>query len=294
MDSTTWAIWHDPLGYDALRDGPPYLPSEVRGKVASGANPTTFGADVRDLFEACLAEYGDAPMAELSVLLSAVRAEAMIHQAHHWQSRGQTFYGDHLLFERVYNDVTGFVDSLAERAVGSGGDILVQPLMQASHQIAFTKLFYSDAPIRPEPEEMPVLSLRALLKSAYLLTLVYGSLESKNALSNGTDNLLQDIADRQEQLVYLLKQRTRTREAHVMTAKTALESFEQTLRVRRVAGRFMEAMEFNTPEAMKEYLKDHPNADPKKHSVKKKDEGGAKSKGEANVRGVHVTDKAEV
>ncbi len=37
------------------------------------------------------------------------------------------------------------------------------------------------------------------------------------------------------------------------------------------------AREFATEESLKKYLKDHPNADPKKHSVKKKDDSGSSS-----------------
>ncbi len=36
------------------------------------------------------------------------------------------------------------------------------------------------------------------------------------------------------------------------------------------------AIEFNTPEALKKYLQDHPGADPKKHTVKKQDSGKSK------------------
>ena len=35
------------------------------------------------------------------------------------------------------------------------------------------------------------------------------------------------------------------------------------------------AMEFPTDEALKKYLKDHPDADKSKHSVKKKEEGSS-------------------
>lgn len=38
----------------------------------------------------------------------------------------------------------------------------------------------------------------------------------------------------------------------------------------RVASRHLEAMEHSSPEALKDYLHDHPNADPKKHHVKEK------------------------
>ena len=37
------------------------------------------------------------------------------------------------------------------------------------------------------------------------------------------------------------------------------------------------AMEFDTPEALKKYLHDHPGADPKNHTVKKQDSGSSSS-----------------
>lgn len=295
----TKAIWTDPLSYDPMVDGPPYLPGQPGGKVASSKAEVRawvkqahaeVGQDLEVAFQHCLAEYGNTPMSELAVLLAAIRAEGMIHQAHHWQTRGSSYYGDHLLFERVYGEVNGLVDGLAERAVGSGHHILVQPLLQMSQMAAFTKLLYSDAPVNPSPEEYVLLSFRAVLKSAVLLTMAYGSLQAKGILSNGTDNLLQDMADKQEGLIYLLKQRSKTREA-TMNQKTALESFQHELLVRRVASRFVEAMEHDSPEALKKYLKDHPNADPKNHTVKKHDEekGGDDEGGKADVSDVKTS-----
>ena len=273
--NATDVIWYDPLNYDPLRDGPPYLPNQGSGKVASSRAwlkeaHAMMGQDVLVAFQHCTAEYGNAPMAELAVVLACFRAEAMIHQAHHWQTRGSSYYGDHLLFERVYGEVNGFIDRIAERAVGSGQEILVQPLMQISHMVAFSKLFYSDAPLQPTPEEMPLLSLRALLKSSLLLQMAYTSLEQKDILSNGTDNLLQDIADKQESLSYLLKQRSKTKAAS-MTTMNPLKAFEHELLIRRVASRYVGAMEHATPEAMKKYLKEHPGADKSNHKVKKQD-----------------------
>ena len=46
-----------------------------------------------------------------------------------------------------------------------------------------------------------------------------------------------------------------------------------------VAKRFLQAMEFTTPEAMKEYLHEHPGADPKNHWVAEKEEEKAPSSG---------------
>jgi len=49
--------------------------------------------------------------------------------------------------------------------------------------------------------------------------------------------------------------------------------------VRNVAARFLQSMEFQTPEAMKEYLHEHPGADPKNHWVAEKEEEKAPSSG---------------
>jgi len=61
------------------------------------------------------------------------------------------------------------------------------------------------------------------------------------------------------------------------TLKEALDGFRVASLTRRVAERF--ATEFPTEKARKKYLQDHPDADPKNHTVKK-DEGGGGKKSE--------------
>lgn len=60
------------------------------------------------------------------------------------------------------------------------------------------------------------------------------------------------------------------RDLDLARAEAAAESFKQAVAVEEVASRF--AMEFDSPEALKKYLKEHPGADKSKHTVKKKDE----------------------
>jgi len=55
----------------------------------------------------------------------------------------------------------------------------------------------------------------------------------------------------------------------------ARRDFEQALMVERVASRVRLAMEHDSPEALAKYLKEHPDADKAKHTVKKPD--GAKA-----------------
>jgi len=236
------AVLIDPLNYDPVVHGPPYLPvsgdirpmKTARLKVAVKAmverEAASVGDEIEQLFQHFLADYGGAAPAELAVLLAALRAEAMIHQAHHWGTKGPQFYGDHLLYDRVYSDVFGMVDGLAERTVGAGQQVLVQPLLQIHHMSGFTQSFYRDAPVVPTPDEMAMLSLRAVLRFLVLLNLAYASLESKGALSHGTDNLLQGHADDHEQLVYLLKQRASADE--VRTASVKLSPNDSAWKVR--------------------------------------------------------------
>lgn len=212
-------MWHDPTSYDHFKMGPPYLPETTKMRLASQIQ-----ADVQKEADAALAEmgqilqmatasFGGAPMSELAALLAYLKAEAWIHQAHHWQTRGDTYYGDHLLFERLYNDANGMVDSLAEKAVGTGNHLLVQPLLQGSFLLDVLKSLYGDAPVNPPSDIYPVLSLRAVLRLLAFEKLVYGVLEQKGQLTHGIDNMLQGIADKHEEFAYLLKQRCKARNA---------------------------------------------------------------------------------
>lgn len=79
-----------------------------------------------------------------------------------------------------------------------------------------------------------------------------------------------------------------------------LRSFEDALIVRNVVARTLTAMEHATPEALKKYLHEHPDADPKNHRVKQQGGGGSgdhgaeaessKSKSRAAEVGKHYGD----
>jgi DNA-binding ferritin-like protein len=199
-DESTHATWVDPLTYDFLRNGPPYLPEGERG-----TRMASLSVEV-DIFSQLVRDYQALPMAELGVLVSILRAASIVHQGHHWQTRGGNFYGDHLLFERLYNDSLGFIDQIAERAVGSGSRDLVCPKTQLRQASDLAQLWCS-TPEEPTSFDMVGVSLRieqdvlGALKAARL------SLESKGLLTDGTDNLIQGVADKHEEFVYLLQQR---------------------------------------------------------------------------------------
>lgn len=229
---SVFAIWHDPTTYDLMKHGPPYLPDHQMKVASGGAVRTT----VRPLVEKTSAnaltsilvivqhiksDFADVPMGTVAALVAFLRAESMVHQAHHWQARGPNSYGDHLLFERIYNGVVEDLDKLAERVVGASHPILAQPVLHAKHVSAVVQSFYSGAPQSPTPDENAMLSLRATLHTLVLLKIVYGALEQQGRLSDGLDNLLQGIADNHEEHAYLLKQRTMQKTASYNRQKVA-------------------------------------------------------------------------
>lgn len=60
------------------------------------------------------------PPALLEAFL-ALRASYFVYRNAHWQVRGQNAYGNHLLFERLYNETATVIDNMAEAMVGSFG-----------------------------------------------------------------------------------------------------------------------------------------------------------------------------
>jgi hypothetical protein len=214
-------VWDDPTIYDPMKHGPPYLPdvrtamqtknASVKAMINRVSNELVNEAQA--MLESMTGDYGHSKMAELAALVAYLRGLAMVHQTHHWQTRGCAYYGDHLLFERLYGNVSGEVDSVAEKAVGTGQHLLVQPIMQTAHLGQVIKCLYRGAPVDPEPTGYVALSLRAELCFMVFLQLVYARLQASGGLSLGIDNQLQGIADKHEENLYLLRQRMGSRQA---------------------------------------------------------------------------------
>lgn len=152
-------------------------------------------------FSALLTRYRD--LGVLGILVSWLKATAKVHQHHHWTSKGTTFYSNHLLFERLYNETFAQIDSLAERYVGMEGETALHPLTQLAIQNDILLDLYQDPDAQLQPFE---LSLDIEQQTLQAIADCRANLEQRDLLSNGVDNLLQGIADGHESLVYLLKQ----------------------------------------------------------------------------------------
>lgn len=142
----------------------------------------------------------------LGGLVSALRAVAHLHQSHHWQAHGPNFYGDHQLFERLYTTASEDIDPLAERAVGllvDAGAVDVRRLIAGASRYASEYAAKLGSP----NEAMVRASLAAERAFVDLLAHARQLIAAREGYMGGTLNLLDGIADRHEQSIYLLQQR---------------------------------------------------------------------------------------
>lgn len=121
----------------------------------------------------------------------------------HWNARGASFYGDHLLLERIYEKIDKSIDALGERVLAYTGQSvdyaeLTSEMARASGMLslqaggsAFAHLSTLVRAAQRQSDE-----LRAMLARGV------GS-----GSTSGLDNYLTDLNDRLDTFGYLLKQR---------------------------------------------------------------------------------------
>lgn len=151
--------------------------------------------------------YGDSKYAELGVVIDLLRALSMLHHTHHWQTQGSQFYGDHLLYQRLYELADGQIDLVGEKAVGLGSSELVFP----RHSLENMRR-YIEAVEDGDMMDSPSLKMakRSLLAEKSFITAgekLMDQLKSKGLLTRGVEQMLGTILDEHEGVLYLLKQR---------------------------------------------------------------------------------------
>ena len=135
-----------------------------------------------------------------NLYIASLRSLSLIYQHCHWLTRGISFYGDHLLFERLYNSVLENVDMAAEKLIGIFGDQVLDYELQAK-LIGQAKQFYKNL------EGSPVAQcLKAEKEFLKLATEFYKLVDDGEHLTLGLDDALCNISNKREEAVYLLQQ----------------------------------------------------------------------------------------
>lgn len=153
-----------------------------------------------------VAQWGSVPYPQLSVLLVHLKFLAAVHQNHHWVSRGEPFYGDHLLFQRLYEGTLEEIDSVAEKAIGLGTSGNVDLALQTTQVSSLVKGYGMTTTI-PQASELAKRSYLAEMSFLKASSHLVECIEEMGVMTRGLDNLIAGIEDKHEGHVYLLKQR---------------------------------------------------------------------------------------
>jgi len=145
----------------------------------------------------------------ISLYVAFARALYSINQSHHWRCKGTNFYGNHLLFQRLYKDNQEWADMAAERTLGLFGELRSQ--FEAIDEIART---FSN----PEEEggELIESSLQACKAFGALSNELYREFKEMNVMTLGLDDMIMSIASQLETHIYLLESAKKDTSVRIM------------------------------------------------------------------------------
>jgi len=143
------------------------------------------------------------PMERFQDLLAYLRMMHMAHWTNHWQVKGDPQYGDHLLFQRLYEAMPDEIDGLAEKIVAEYGPEAVALPEQMERIASETDMLFEEETDLLERAIMMEETLQADLQEIFTI------LDESGNLSLGMNDYLAALANAHETNLYLLRQRTR-------------------------------------------------------------------------------------
>lgn len=135
-----------------------------------------------------------------ALYIASLKAVALIHQHSHWTTKGDTFYGDHLLFERIYNSALENLDAAAEKFMGLFGLDCLNYVLQAE---LLNKVLLKYKSLEGEPLDMSLSIEKDFIKFSQG---AYDCFKDEGKLTLGLDDMIMAIASKREEAVYLLQQ----------------------------------------------------------------------------------------
>lgn len=135
-----------------------------------------------------------------ALYVATLKALALIHQHNHWTTKGNSFYGDHLLFERLYDSTLENLDLAAEKFIGVFGDQCLSYDLQTE---LLAKVLSKYKNLEGSPVQMSLAAEKDFLKFSKD---AYNCFEDEGKLTLGLDDMIMSIASEREESVYLLQQ----------------------------------------------------------------------------------------
>lgn len=135
-----------------------------------------------------------------ALYVATLKALAIIHQHNHWTTKGVMFYGDHLLFERLYAGTLENLDLAAEKFIGVFGDECLNYDLQVD---LLHKVLLKYKNLEGSPAEMSLAAEKDFLKFSQE---AYSAIDEDGKMTLGLDDMIMSISSKREESVYLLQQ----------------------------------------------------------------------------------------
>lgn len=133
-----------------------------------------------------------------NMYVATLRTLYLVEQNCHWLTKGLAFYGDHLLFERLYQSSAESADLAAEKFVG----LFEEEGLDMGSQAAFIGKLLS----KYQDEELHELALKLEQDFLAFSQQTYDFFEEEEMMTLGLDDMIMSIASKHEEACYLLKQ----------------------------------------------------------------------------------------
>lgn len=138
------------------------------------------------------------PSKLMSMYVDHLRALYMVHQSNHWEVNGNNFYGNHLLFQRLYEGVQEMSDEAAEKTIG------VFDTLYKGDVSAIVKKY--EVSLTDDPNIYFKSSYDAEKEFQKLAVFVYQKLKDISTMTMGIDDMIMSHFSKSEVHTYLLKQ----------------------------------------------------------------------------------------
>lgn len=135
-----------------------------------------------------------------ALYIASLKAMALIHQHSHWTTRGSSFYGDHLLFMRIYESAQENLDTAAEKFVGLFGDQCLDYDLQCD---LLHKALSKYKNLEGSPTQMSLTIEKEFITFSQE---AYKAFEDNDRLTLGLDDMIMAISGKREESIYLLQQ----------------------------------------------------------------------------------------
>ncbi len=135
-----------------------------------------------------------------ALYVASLQAISIIHTHNHWTTKGIAFYGNHLLFERIYKSGLEDLDTAAEEFIGLFGTQVLDYELQAE---LLNKVLLKYKNLEGSPVQQSLAAEKDFLKFSQA---AYNCFEEEGKLTLGLDDMIMSIARTREGAVYLLQQ----------------------------------------------------------------------------------------